>query len=91
MKMAKLARLNIKEDEKEQLMADFTQILDWVEKLKEIDTEDVEPLVHMSEEINRLREDEVKNQLTQEQALSNAPDADGQFFRVPKVIKTNNE
>lgn len=90
-KMAKLARLKVKEEEKDKLKADLTQILDWVEKLKEVDTEGVEPLIHMTDEINRLREDVVENQLTQAQALSNAPESDGEFFRVPKVINPKDE
>ena len=90
-KMAKLARLNVKEEEKADLIADLTQILDWVEELEEVDTEGVMPLVHMTDEINLLREDVVKNQLPTEQALKNAPKTDGEFIQVPKVINSTNE
>ena len=59
----------------------------FVEKLNELDLEDVEPLLHMSDEINVLREDEVKGSISREEALKNAPQHDEQFFKVPKVIK----
>lgn len=90
-KMAKLARLNVKEEEKADLMADLTQILDWVEELKEVDTEGVVPLIHMTDEINQLREDVVKNQLPSEKVLKNAPKTDGEFIQVPKVINSTDE
>jgi len=85
-KIAHLARLEVTDKEREPLKDDMNAILEWVDKLKEIDTEGVEPLVYMSEEINNVREDIVKNQLSKEEALKNAPDTDGSFFRVPKVI-----
>ena len=59
---------------------------DWLEKLKEVDTENVEPLTTMSHEINVLREDEVKEHLSHERALKNAPKKDSDYFRVPKVL-----
>jgi aspartyl-tRNA(Asn)/glutamyl-tRNA(Gln) amidotransferase subunit C len=57
-----------------------------VEKLHELDTTGVEPLVYISGETNQLREDALKDQLAQAQALQNAPDTDGQYFKVPKVL-----
>ena len=57
------------------------------DKLNELNTEGVEPLLHMTDAINVLREDEVKGSISREEALKNAPDTDGTFFRVPKVIK----
>jgi aspartyl-tRNA(Asn)/glutamyl-tRNA(Gln) amidotransferase subunit C len=62
-------------------------MIGFVDKLKELDTSGIEPLLHMSGNNNMLREDEVKNMLTQEEALRNAPLHDSQFFKVPKVIK----
>jgi len=59
-----------------------------VDKLKEIDTENVEPLAYINEEVNILREDIVKNQTPREDALRNAPAEDGTYFKVPKVIKS---
>ena len=57
-----------------------------VEKLNDLDVEGVEPLVYLNDAINRMREDQVANQVSREEALQNAPDQDGTFFRVPKVI-----
>ena len=59
----------------------------FVEKLNELDTTGVEPMLHMSDETNVLREDEVKGSITREDALKNAPLHDEQFFKVPKVIR----
>jgi aspartyl-tRNA(Asn)/glutamyl-tRNA(Gln) amidotransferase subunit C len=81
-----LARLELSEQERISLQSDLTNILDMVEKLQELDTTQVEPLVYMNEEVNVWREDEVKHQVEREAALKNAPDQDGTFFKVPKVI-----
>ncbi|MDB5239493.1 MAG: glutamyl-tRNA(Gln) amidotransferase subunit [Spirosoma sp.] len=62
-------------------------VLTWMEQLAEVDTTGVEPLTHISAETNRLREDVVGNHLPREQALANAPQHDGQFFEVPKVLE----
>lgn len=85
--LAHLARLQFSDDEKESLQKDLQSMIAFVEKLNEIDTTGVEPLLHMSSEINVLREDEVKNSITHEEALLNAPVQDDEFFKVPKVIK----
>jgi aspartyl-tRNA(Asn)/glutamyl-tRNA(Gln) amidotransferase subunit C len=81
-----LARLELSEAERSSLQNDLTNILGMVEKLQELDTTQVEPLVYMNEEVNVWREDEVKHQVDREAALKNAPDQDGTFFKVPKVI-----
>ncbi len=85
-RLEELAKLELSEKERTQLRKDLNEILTMVEKLKELDTESVEPLVYISEEVNVLRDDEVNNQLSREEALSNAPDRNDQFFKVPKVI-----
>lgn len=90
-RIAYLARLEIPEEEREELKKDMDAILTWVDKLKEIDTEGVEPLVYMTQEMNNVRDDEVDNQLSQKDALSNAPNTDDSYFRVPKVINKSNE
>lgn len=90
-KMARLARLKIDPDQKEILLKEMTDILGWVEDLNEVDTDGIEPLIHMSHEINKLRDDEVTGQLSKEEALANAPKSDGNFFQVPKVIDSANE
>ena len=81
-----LARLELSVEERQRIQKDLNEILDMVAKLEELDTENVEPLVYLSEEANVLRKDEIKNQVTREDALSNAPDKDEQYFRLPKVI-----
>jgi aspartyl-tRNA(Asn)/glutamyl-tRNA(Gln) amidotransferase subunit C len=86
-KIAHLSRLEFDEKDAEKMMKDMTAIVDWVEKLKEVDTENVEPLTTMSHEINVLREDEVKEHLSHERGLKNAPKKDSDYFRVPKVLE----
>jgi aspartyl-tRNA(Asn)/glutamyl-tRNA(Gln) amidotransferase subunit C len=85
--LAKLARLQFNEQEKEIIKGDLQRMIHFVDKLNEVDTTGVEPLLHMTDAINVLREDEVKGSITREEALKNAPDSDGTFFKVPKVIK----
>ncbi len=86
-KLAHLARLKFEVSEKEEIKNDLQKMIEFVEKLKELDTTGVEPLLHMTDEINVLREDEVKGSINREEALMNAPLHDEQFFKVPKVIK----
>ena len=86
-KMARLARLEFNDADKEAIRLDLEKMIAFVEKLNELDTSNVEPLIHMSESVNILREDEVKGSVTREEALRNAPDTDGIYFRVPKVIR----
>ena len=86
-KIAHLARLEFHEKDEKDMIRDMTEILSWVEKLNELDTENVEPLTNMSYEINRLRDDSVKPHLDHDDALKNAPDKDEHYFRVPKVLK----
>jgi aspartyl-tRNA(Asn)/glutamyl-tRNA(Gln) amidotransferase subunit C len=86
-KIAHLSRLEFDEKDAEKMMKDITAIVDWVEKLKEVDTDNVEPLTTMSHEINVLREDAVKEHLSHESALKNAPKKDSDYFRVPKVLE----
>lgn len=86
-KIAHLSRLEFDEKDAKKMMEDMTEIVDWVEKLKEVDTEGVEPLTTMSHEVNALREDEVKEHLNHERALKPAPKKDADYFRVPKVLE----
>jgi aspartyl-tRNA(Asn)/glutamyl-tRNA(Gln) amidotransferase subunit C len=86
-KIAHLARLEFEEKDAEKMMQDMTAIVNWVEKLNEVDTTGVEPLTTMSHEINVFREDEVKEHLPHDLALKNAPKKDADYFRVPKVIE----
>ncbi len=86
-KIAHLARLELDEKDAEKVMQDMTTIVEWVEKLNEVDTEGVEPLTSMSHELNAFREDKAKTTLTHEEVLKNAPQRDENFFRVPKVLE----
>ncbi len=86
-KLAHLARLRFADNEKEEIKHDLQRMIAFVEKLNELDLEGVEPLLHMSDEVNVLREDEIKGSISRSAALKNAPLHDEQFFKVPKVIK----
>jgi aspartyl-tRNA(Asn)/glutamyl-tRNA(Gln) amidotransferase subunit C len=86
-KIAHLARLEFEnESKKEEMIRDMNNMLGFIDKLNELDTTNVEPLIYMSEEVNVLREDEVKPEITQDEALKNAPKHDSDYFKVPKVI-----
>jgi aspartyl-tRNA(Asn)/glutamyl-tRNA(Gln) amidotransferase subunit C len=86
-KVAHLARLKFDESEKESIKKDLQRMIEFADKLNELNLDGVEPLLHMSEETNVLREDEIKGSISREEALKNAPEHDEQFFKVPKVIK----
>ena len=86
-KISRLAYLEFGEEEKEKIRLDLEQILNFIEKLKELDTEDVEPLIYISDKENVMREDRVIQTITTEEALLNAPEKSGNFFKVPKVIR----
>ena len=90
-RLAQLAKLKFSEEEKKELKTDLERMIEFVEKLKEVDTTGVEPLLHITNAVNILREDEVKQTITKEEALLNAPLTDGNFFKVPKVIKKETE
>jgi aspartyl-tRNA(Asn)/glutamyl-tRNA(Gln) amidotransferase subunit C len=85
-KMAHLARLEVKEEDAEKMMADMSAMVTWVEKLNEVDTQGVEPLTTMSHEVNALRSDEVNPHLSHQEVLKNAPVKNEDYFRVPKVL-----
>jgi aspartyl-tRNA(Asn)/glutamyl-tRNA(Gln) amidotransferase subunit C len=86
-KIASLAKLEIAESEREKLKSDMSAILDWVEKLNELDTENTAAITQMTSEINRLRDDEQVKNFSNQQALQNAREKSEGFFVVPKVIK----
>ena len=86
-KIADLAMLQFDDAEKASIKIDLQRMIQFVEKLNELDTTGIEPLLHMSDNINALREDEVKGSIGREEGLKNAPMHDSEFFKVPKVIK----
>jgi len=86
--IAHLAQLEFEsENGKKTVQKDLNKIIQFIEKLKEVNTENVEPLIHMTDEINRLREDDPKVNITQEEVLKNAPKKDSDYFRIPKVLE----
>lgn len=85
-KVAKLSRLELTEVEIEAFTGQLSAILDYVEKMNELNTESVEPLAHCLPINNVLREDRAKESLGAEKALANAPQRDGNFFKVPKIL-----
>jgi aspartyl-tRNA(Asn)/glutamyl-tRNA(Gln) amidotransferase subunit C len=85
-KIAHLARLEFTSDELEEIGADLGNILGFMQKLNEVDTTGIEPLIYMSQETNVLRKDVVNQEITHQEALKNAPKKDSDYFRVPKVI-----
>ncbi len=86
-KLAHLSRLQFNDAEKAEIKNDLQRMIAFVEKLDELNLDGVEPLLHMSQEVNVLREDEIKGSISREEALKNAPDHTEEFFKVPKVIK----
>ncbi|HNL39278.1 MAG TPA: Asp-tRNA(Asn)/Glu-tRNA(Gln) amidotransferase subunit GatC [Saprospiraceae bacterium] len=85
--LEKLARLQLDREERNALGNDLQKILDMVDRLRQLNTDHVAPLVYLSEGQTDAREDEVEGQLDTRAALKNAPLHDEQFFRVPKVIE----
>jgi len=86
-KIAHLARLEVTPEEKETLIADMSRILDFMAELNEVNTDGVEPLIYMTNEVNAFREDESKETVTHEEALRNAPERNEDYFLVAKVIE----
>lgn len=85
--LADLARLEFNDQERAEIKKDLQRMISFVDKLNELNTEGVEPLLHMSDAENVYREDVLQGSVSREEGLKNAPDTDGIFFKVPKVIK----
>ena len=85
--LSRLAKLNFDEQTIEEMKSDFEKILEFVDKLSEIDTKGVKPLIYLSDEVNILRADEIGEEVTQKEALKNAPQKDSDYFKVPTVLK----
>lgn len=86
-RIAALARIEVPEEDFEQLAGELNNILGWVEQLDGIDTEGVEPMTSVAEMTLRWREDKVTDGGVRDKVLANAPEADDGFFAVPKVIE----
>ena len=85
--IAKLSKLKFDDSAEEKMKVDLEKMLAFVDKLNEIDTEGVDPLIYMSEEVNVLIEDKVTEETSQKDALKNAPEKDSDYFKVPTVLK----
>ncbi len=86
-KLAGLAKLDFEGQDKQDIKTHLNRILGFIDKLNELDTDQVEPLIYMNEETNVLRADVVSNEVPQKEALKNGPKHDSDYFRVPKVMK----
>ena len=86
-KLEKLAKIKLTPEERTEMKVDLDKMLKMVDKLSELDTSGVEPLVYMHEEKNVLRKDVISNVLDRKTGLSNAPHKEGPYFAVPKVIQ----
>ena len=84
--LAHLSRLEFNVEDKEAIKADLGRIIVFCDKLREVNTEGVEPLIYLNNEQNILREDLAEVGMTKNDALKNAPSADSDYFKVPKVI-----
>ena len=84
--VAGLAQLSLDDETKERLVQELGAILAYMDKLNELDTSDVEPMVHVLELANVYREDEVGTSLDRETALANAPKSDEEYFLVPRIL-----
>ena len=85
--LSRLAKLKFDKNSSEKMKDDLSTILGFVDTLSEVDTEGVEPLIYISEEVNALREDNIENEVSQKNALKNAPQKDSDYFKVPTVLK----
>ncbi|GLR16246.1 Asp-tRNA(Asn)/Glu-tRNA(Gln) amidotransferase subunit GatC [Portibacter lacus] len=85
-KLEHLSKLSLSEAEREIMKKDLGNILQMVDKIQEVDTSNVEPLMHVNEDVNVLREDVARNEITNEEALRNAPSSSAPYISVPKVI-----
>ncbi len=84
--IAHLARLEFEGDKKQAILNDMENIISFMDKLSEVDTDNVEPLIFMNDECNKLREDVAQVTVKQDEALKNAPKKDSDYFRIPKVL-----
>lgn len=84
--VAKLARLNLTDDEAKRFSSQLGDVLGAIDQLKQLDVENIKPMPHALDQFNVFRADEESQGLSTDAALANAPDKDGSFFKVPKVL-----
>lgn len=85
-KLASLSKLSFTKEELDLISKDMSKMVNFINQLDEIDTEGVEPLIHVNEGFNNWREDEIREMLDQKEALSNSPIKDSTYFKLPKVL-----
>jgi aspartyl-tRNA(Asn)/glutamyl-tRNA(Gln) amidotransferase subunit C len=85
--ISKLSRISVEESKAKKLAGDLNSIFDFIEKLNELDTKNIEPLTSVAEITLKLRSDEVKSENIREQILKNSPDENEDFFVVPRVVE----
>ena len=85
--LSELSKLNFDQKQSQQIKFDLEKMLEFVNTISQINTDNVEPLVYVNEETKLLREDKVKDSLSQADALKNAPEKDSDYFKVPVVLK----
>lgn len=85
-KIAKLSKLKFNEEEGNLILNDMNKMLEFIDQLNELDTKDIDPLIHMSDEVNKLRNDINQELTSQKEALKNSPEKDSTYFKLPKVL-----
>ena len=85
--ISKLARISLDEEKANKLASDLSSIFEFIKKLNELKTENVEPLTSIAETTLRFREDEIKSENIREEILKNSPEKNKDFFVVPKVVE----
>lgn len=85
-KLAELSQLEFDDASKNEMIKDLDKMLAFVNKLDELDTKNIKPLIYINDEVNSLREDEVGQHLNKNDALKNAPEKNSDYFKVPKVL-----
>ena len=88
-KLSGLSKLKFNKEETDLISEDLSKMVNFINQLNELDTDGIEPLVHMNEEINNWREDKLGDVLDQEKALTNSPVKDSTYFKLPKVLDKN--
>ena len=88
-KLSSLSKLKFNQEEAELISEDLSKMVNFINQLNELETDGIEPLIHMNEEVNNWREDKLGDILDQEKALANSPVKDSTYFKLPKVLDKN--
>ena len=86
-KLSKLAKLKFDKKSAEKMKVELGKIIEFVNTISKVETQNIEPLIYMGEETNILRADKVENEISQKDALKNAPQKDSDYFKVPTILK----